>query len=139
MFASGTCHSCVTFDYTCETIQVQNKVSTASKKCTFSSWKYSHYFEFISVKGKNIIVSCALCGGNKSLSTSKNATSNLLKHLKGQRSAVKLVEKISGAVKTTVEPSANKCPTPAMQQRLDFSHQTPISGEGLNRLVTGYI
>lgn len=75
------------------------------------------------------------------MSTSKNSTSNLLKHLKGQHSAVKLVEKISGAAtNVTVEPSATTCPTPAKQQRLDFSRQIPTtSGEGLNKLVAGYI
>ncbi len=31
----------------------------------YCSWKYDHCFEFISLKGKNIIVHCQLCGGRK--------------------------------------------------------------------------
>lgn len=51
---------------------------------------------------------------------------------------MKLEEKIPGAV--TDEPNANTCPTPAKQQVLDFSCQTPtVNGEDLNKLVTGYI
>lgn len=115
-----------------------------SEKFAFCSWKYSHYFEFISVKGKNIIVRCELCGGTKTFSTAKNSTSNLLKHLKGQHTTVKLIKKVpsdeTNASTSTVESSASGCPSPTKQQKLDFSRPTPtVSGEDLNKLVAGYI
>uniref|UniRef100_A0A3Q2PK85 BED-type domain-containing protein n=1 Tax=Fundulus heteroclitus TaxID=8078 RepID=A0A3Q2PK85_FUNHE len=59
------------------------------EKCAFSSWKYSHYFKFMSSKD-DIKVRCTLCGGDKVLSSLKNTTSNLKKHLTSQHSAVKL-------------------------------------------------
>ena len=37
----------------------------------FSSWKYSHYFEFVSAKDDNVKVRCTLCAGGKALSASK--------------------------------------------------------------------
>lgn len=42
------------------------------EKSAFSSWKYRHYFDFISVKDDNIKVRCTLCAGDKVLSTFKN-------------------------------------------------------------------
>ena len=55
------------------------------ERCAFSSWKYSHYFEFVSAKDGNIKVRCTLCaGGDKVLSSYKNTTSNLKKHLESQ-------------------------------------------------------
>uniref|UniRef100_A0A672NZU5 BED-type domain-containing protein n=1 Tax=Sinocyclocheilus grahami TaxID=75366 RepID=A0A672NZU5_SINGR len=92
-------------------------------------WKCNHYFEFISVKGKNIIVHCHLCGGKKTLQTAKNSTSNLLKHLKGQHSTVKPIEMVLGAGKNA-----------STFVKLDFSCPTPtVTGEGLKKLVAWYI
>ncbi|KAK1891406.1 Phosphoheptose isomerase [Dissostichus eleginoides] len=60
----------------------------------FNAWKYRHYFEFDSVKSdKNISVRCTLCVGRKLLSTAKNSTSNLSKHLASRHRNVKLIEK----------------------------------------------
>uniref|UniRef100_A0A671Q8W1 HAT C-terminal dimerisation domain-containing protein n=1 Tax=Sinocyclocheilus anshuiensis TaxID=1608454 RepID=A0A671Q8W1_9TELE len=106
-----------------------------SEKYTFTSWKCNHYFEFISVKGKNIIVHCHL---------SKNSTSNLLKHLKGQHSTVKPIEMVPGAGKKCIyfccHVSASACPSPAKRQKLNLSCPTPtITGEGLKKLVAWYI
>uniref|UniRef100_A0A671QI13 HAT C-terminal dimerisation domain-containing protein n=1 Tax=Sinocyclocheilus anshuiensis TaxID=1608454 RepID=A0A671QI13_9TELE len=103
-----------------------------SEKYTFTSWKCNHYFEFISVKGKNIIVH------------SKNSTSNLLKHLKGQHSTVKPIEMVPGAGKKCIyfccHVSASACPSPAKRQKLNLSCPTPtITGEGLKKLVAWYI
>lgn len=59
----------------------------------FNAWKYQHYFEFDSVKSdKNISICCTLCMGRKLLSTAKNSTSNLNKHLTSQHRNVKLIE-----------------------------------------------
>ena len=35
------------------------------ERCTFSSWKYSHYLEFVSAKDERIKVCCILCAGDK--------------------------------------------------------------------------
>lgn len=61
----------------------------------FNAWKYRHYFELNPVKGdKNISVRCTLCVGIKLLSTAKNSTSNLSKHLASRHRNVKLTENI---------------------------------------------
>ena len=39
------------------------------EKSAFSSWKYRHYFDFVSVKDDNIKVRCKLCAGDRPLST----------------------------------------------------------------------
>ena len=50
------------------------------QRTAFASWKYTHYFQFASEKDKNnIMVKCALCVGEKPLSTAKNSTSHLKK------------------------------------------------------------
>lgn len=70
---------------------------------------------------------------------------NREKHLKGQHSMVKLIKKAqsddeTNASTSTVESSASGCPSPAKQQKLDFSCPTPsVSGEELNKLVAGFI
>uniref|UniRef100_A0A8C6LRB2 BED-type domain-containing protein n=1 Tax=Nothobranchius furzeri TaxID=105023 RepID=A0A8C6LRB2_NOTFU len=63
------------------------------ERCAFFSWKYGHYFEFLSAKDFNIKVRCTLCVGEKVLSTFKNTTSNLKKHLESQHGTVKLTER----------------------------------------------
>uniref|UniRef100_A0A3B3SK52 BED-type domain-containing protein n=1 Tax=Paramormyrops kingsleyae TaxID=1676925 RepID=A0A3B3SK52_9TELE len=106
------------------------------EKGAFYSWKYKHYFKFVETKGKNIVVQCVLCAGDKRFSTAKSSTSNLSKHLKGQHShsAVRLVEK-AGSVPDTDSDSS----FPATKQlRLDFSSQL-VSGENLKKLVAAYI
>ena len=60
----------------------------------FVSWKYAHYFSFLTVKDtRNILVTCHLCGGSKTLATSKTINSYLMKHLQKQHASTKLVEK----------------------------------------------
>uniref|UniRef100_A0A3Q4NB36 BED-type domain-containing protein n=1 Tax=Neolamprologus brichardi TaxID=32507 RepID=A0A3Q4NB36_NEOBR len=59
----------------------------------FLLWKYAHYFSFLLVKDKNIVVNCTLCGGSTTLSTSKTSNSNLMKHFQKQHASTKLVEK----------------------------------------------
>lgn len=45
----------------------RTKMSMAA--IALDSWKYKYYFEFISLKSKNILVCCALCAGNQMFST----------------------------------------------------------------------
>ena len=69
---------------------------TQTGKITFSSWKFRHYFKeesgFDDPVAKNITVSCKLCPKKKVLSTAKNTTSNLKKHLSGVHKNVQLEE-----------------------------------------------
>ena len=59
---------------------------------TFEKWKYSHYFELIENKGRNVSVRCTLCPGQKLLkSTAVNTTANFTKHLNSQHANVRLV------------------------------------------------
>ena len=68
--------------------------ATAESDSTFTRWSYAHYFQYIRDKDlKNIIVKCTLCSKAKDLSTSKNSTSNLTKHLVRCHSSIKLVTK----------------------------------------------
>ncbi len=105
------------------------------ERCAFSSWKYSHYFEFVSAKDDNIKVRCTLCaGGNKVLSSYKNTTSNLKKHLESQHSTVKLTEQVPpGGAKQRAGG-----PPPPKQQKLDFGAK-PVSGGDLKKLVGQYV
>lgn len=106
-------------------------------KYAYDGWKYKHYLEFMDIKGTNIIVRCQICARDKKLSTAKNSTSNLLKHLNGQHRTLKLEEK---AVADTENASDACTPSSAKQQKLDFSGQTQnVSGENLKKLVAGYI
>ena len=50
----------------------------------FHQWRYSHYFQFIAQKDKNICVKRALCAGGRCLSTSAKSMSNLSEHLSAQ-------------------------------------------------------
>ena len=109
----------------------------------FSSWKYRHYFEFASAKNDNIKVRCTLCVGNKVLSSFKNTTSNLKKHLESQHSTVKLNAqqvppggaKQRAAGKATTSASAGG---PTKQQKLDFGAK-PVSQGELIKLVGRYV
>uniref|UniRef100_A0AAQ4QFC3 HAT C-terminal dimerisation domain-containing protein n=1 Tax=Gasterosteus aculeatus aculeatus TaxID=481459 RepID=A0AAQ4QFC3_GASAC len=83
----------------------------------FLSWKYGQYFSLVESKDKNVVVSCKLCAGAKTLSTSKSSNSNLMNLLK-QHATTKLVAK---------DPS----PTDAEVQ--------PISQAELNKLIPRYV
>ncbi len=78
----------------CNVSTLPKKMELETETWTFNGWKYAHYFKLIRSKDdKNINVKCKLCpGGTKTLSTTKNTTSNLLKHLQRQHNTVKLVE-----------------------------------------------
>uniref|UniRef100_A0A8C6M409 BED-type domain-containing protein n=1 Tax=Nothobranchius furzeri TaxID=105023 RepID=A0A8C6M409_NOTFU len=107
------------------------------ERCAFFSWKYGHYFEFLSAKDFNIKVRCTLCVGEKVLSTFKNTTSNLKKHLESQHGTVKLTERVPPrGPKQRAVTSAG--PTSPKQQKLDFGAK-PVSDEELKKLVAQYI
>uniref|UniRef100_A0A3Q4NB42 BED-type domain-containing protein n=1 Tax=Neolamprologus brichardi TaxID=32507 RepID=A0A3Q4NB42_NEOBR len=91
----------------------------------FLLWKYAHYFSFLLVKDKNIVVNCTLCGGSTTLSTSKTSNSNLMKHFQKQHASTKLVEK---------EPEAK-------QRKLDFTQPAAqsITQPQLHRLIGRYV
>lgn len=113
---------------------------------SFLSWKYGHYFSLLEMKDKNIVVSCSLCAGTKTLSTGKTSNSNLLKHLAKQHASTKLVAKDPGAANTGDPGAANVSSadqaTPSKQPRLDFkSPPAPqsVSQAELNRLIARYV
>ena len=60
---------------------------------TFHGWMYKHYFHVVSEDSKNLRVRCILCGGGKTLSSTRNTTSNFKKHLTAIHKNVKLVAK----------------------------------------------
>lgn len=56
-----------------------------AQRSTFLSWKFSHYFEYVCERDKNnITVRCKLCPDGRTLSTARNSTSNLKKHLQAR-------------------------------------------------------
>ena len=67
-------------------------MADSADRMSFLSWKYGHYFSLVESKDTNVVVSCKLCAGAKTLSTSKSSNSNLMKHLLKQH-ASKLVAK----------------------------------------------
>ena len=106
----------------------------------FLSWKYAHYFSFLTAKDtKNILVTCHLCGGSKTLATSKTSNSNLMKHLQKQHASTKLVEK--GPAANVSSADAKGEATPAKQRKLDFTKPVAqsITQTQLNRLIARYV
>ncbi|CAJ1087669.1 chromosome alignment-maintaining phosphoprotein 1-like isoform X2 [Xyrichtys novacula] len=98
---------------------------------TFVSWKYSHYFEFFGEKNQNnILVKCKLCLEDKILSTAKNSTSNLKKHLQARHSSVTLE-----ARSTEGEEDA---PAPKQLRLASNSTNTIIKRE-TNRITAGCV
>jgi len=55
--------------------------SQGNSKVASSNWKYRLYFSPILIKGRNVSVTCTLCTGKKTLSTSASSNWNLMKHL----------------------------------------------------------
>ena len=75
---------------------IEEKTTAAADKLdsTLARWTYAHYFQFLRDKDvKNIIATCTLCAKPKDLSTSRNNTSNLTKHLERCHTNIKLVTK----------------------------------------------
>ncbi len=68
---------------------------TAEMDSTFMRWTYSHYFQFVKEKDKNI-VKCNLCVTPRVFSTSRNSTSDLKKHLDRCHTNTKLTDRAQG-------------------------------------------
>ncbi|XP_041837775.1 uncharacterized protein LOC121637653 isoform X2 [Melanotaenia boesemani] len=106
---------------------------------TFSKWVYSHYFEYTREIEKNITVRCTLCAGGRprELSTAKNSTSNLKKHLERVHSNHKLEAKRPLASEETEDDGARK----SKQLKLDFTRlAVKILNPGdVRRLVAEYV
>ncbi|KAM3612543.1 uncharacterized protein V6R79_010062 [Siganus canaliculatus] len=108
----------------------------------FSSWRYSHYFNYMGLKDRrNIEVKCTLCtaaAGQKKLSTACNSNANMLKHLNKVHGTGKLVAK-----DPTVTASASYSdpgPPPFKQAKLDFkSPQPAISQSQIKIMVARYV
>uniref|UniRef100_A0A3Q3MSV0 BED-type domain-containing protein n=1 Tax=Labrus bergylta TaxID=56723 RepID=A0A3Q3MSV0_9LABR len=114
----------------------------AQTDSTFARWTYSHYFQFLREKDKNIIVKCNLCASAtpRELSTSKNSTSNLKKHLDQCHANTKLTERDAGAEKRkrAEDKSAGKSQT--KQQKLSFSRSAVLlEPREVRRLVAEYV
>ncbi|XP_034556142.1 uncharacterized protein LOC117824687 [Notolabrus celidotus] len=115
---------------------------------SFQTWKYKHYFSLLETKEKNIVVSCRLCAGKKTLSTSKTSNSNLTKHLMKQHPSTKSVAAREPDAEHTVDPgeatvssTEQEGPTPSKQPRLDFKSLPAfqyLSQERLHRLIAKY-
>ncbi|XP_035987101.1 uncharacterized protein LOC118560298 [Fundulus heteroclitus] len=105
----------------------------AEDDCTFVRWTYAHYFEFVRDKDKkNVIVKCNLCVKPKELSTSRNSTSNLKKHLERCHATTTLSEKRKIAEDERDKPK---------QQKLNFSRPAiiPLEPREVRRLVAEYV
>lgn len=102
---------------------------------TFSRWAYAHYFKFVRNKDmKNIVVKCSLCAQPKELSTSRNSTSNLTKHLQRCHSHMKLARK--HAENESGDTTFDK----TKQAKLTFSRPPEIlKPEEVRRLVAEYV
>ena len=60
---------------------------------SFHGWIYKYYFQFVSEDSKNLRVRCTLCDGSKTLSSARNTTSNIKKHLNTVHKNTKLIAK----------------------------------------------
>ncbi|KAK1889357.1 Phosphoheptose isomerase [Dissostichus eleginoides] len=108
----------------------------------FNAWKYRHLVK----SDKNISVRCTLCVGRKLLSTAKNSTSNLSKHLASRHRNVKLIEKppdpptdmTAAATTSNSTGQTSDGPSPAKQVKIDL-RATGLSAAELKKLVAGYI
>ena len=108
--------------------------AAAESDSTFARWAYAHYFQFDRDKDtNNLIVKCTLCVKPKDLSTSRNSTSNLTKHLARCHANIKLVTKKR---KQTEDESGEKT---AKQQKLTFSHSAMLEPREVRRLVPEYV
>jgi len=60
----------------------------------FHGWAYKHYFHVVSKDSKNLWVCCTLCGGRKTLSSTRNTNSYFFrKHLNTVHKSVNLIAK----------------------------------------------
>ena len=109
----------------------------------FHGWKYKHYFILVSEDEKNLRFRCTLCGGNKTLSSAKNTTSNLKKHLNSIHKNTTLVAKEvdkSEQRKRRLEADGDGNDDPKRQCTLPAVLNRPsIPANKLRSLLAGYV
>ena len=109
----------------------------------FHGWKYKHYFVLVSEDEKNLRFCCTLCGGNKTLSSAKNTTSNLKKHLNSIHKNTTLVAKEvdkSEQRKRRLEADGDGNGDPKRQCTLPAVLNRPsIPANKLHSLLAGYV
>lgn len=115
--------------------------SRGNSKVAFSNWKYRHYFSLIEIKGKNVSVTCTLCPGKKTLSTSASSNSNLMKHLTSTHANTALVAAAADPTPNaaSVSSSEGDGATLLKQATLDFSGQQQMTKHKLNTLIARYV
>ena len=76
------------------TFQMVEETFTTPGNATFYGWKYSHYFVVVEEIDKTLRARCTLCPAHKKpLSTARNTTPNLKKHLETVYKTTALEEK----------------------------------------------
>ena len=104
------------------------------ERSTFSSWKNSRYFEFLSAKDENIKVHCKLCAGDKASNTQRQIWRNLW-----SRSTVQCAEH-QAVFSREMQQSYDSCrrSAPPKQHTLALSAEQVSEGE-LKKLVGRYV
>ncbi|XP_065126262.1 uncharacterized protein [Paramisgurnus dabryanus] len=115
-------------------------MSRGNSKVAFANWKYRHYFSLIEIKGKNVYVTCTLCPGKKTLSTSASSNSNLMKHLTSTHANTTLVAAANPTPDAaSLSSSQGDGATLLKQATLDFSGQQQVTKPELNTLIARYV
>uniref|UniRef100_A0A3Q4H3B9 HAT C-terminal dimerisation domain-containing protein n=1 Tax=Neolamprologus brichardi TaxID=32507 RepID=A0A3Q4H3B9_NEOBR len=109
-----------------------------SSSAVFPSPEYRVHRKAPRLQFSNIVVNCILCGGSKTLSTSKTSNSNLMKNLQKQHASTNLVEK---EPEGNVGDSSSIDAIPAKQRKLDFGQPAAqsITQPQLHRLIARYV
>ena len=90
-WVGGSCPAHAVSLHTLTEQDSNNGDEPGNSKVASSYWKYRHYFSLIIIKGKNVSLTCTLCPGKKTLSTSASSNSNLMKHLTSTHANMTLV------------------------------------------------
>ena len=115
-------------------------ISRGVKTATFYGWKYNHYFVVVEEGAKNLRVRCTLCApSQKTLSSARNTTSNLKKHLDTIHKATKLVEKEPAATEKRSRDGTEDEGAPATKRQCTFSTKPAISPVKLRSLMSEYV
>ena len=113
----------------------------SSGSATFYGWKYSHYFAVVEESDKTLRARCTLCPATKKpLSTARNTTSNLKKHLETVHKTTKLEEKDHGDESRKRRRGSEDVSEPRQQkkQRVLLNRSMP-SPTTVRRLISEYV
>ena len=116
----------------------EREMETETETGGFGHWRYSHYFQFIARKDKNIRVKCTLCPGDKFLSTAAKSVSNLSKHLSAQHGNTKLVAK-DPARRSSEGVDEQLIPPKQAKLFSSVGAQEQVTQKDINRLVAGFM